>query len=78
MYISTIELQIFDTHIYAFLYAPQNLYGYARISEIDKVRYRRSVRQGKMKWRKIGRLRLLQLRAKKLQLLGAMAGEWQM
>lgn len=78
MNISTIELHIIDTHIYAFLYAPQYLYIYAHISEIDKVRYRRSIRQGKMKWRKIGRLRLLQLRAKKSQLLGAVAGEWQM
>lgn len=49
MNISTIELHIIDTHIYAFLYAPQYLYIYAHISEIDKVRYRRSIRQGKMK-----------------------------
>ena len=37
MYISILEVQIFDTHIHAFLYAPQYLYVYARISELDKV-----------------------------------------
>ena len=37
MYISILELQIFDTHIHAFLYAPQYPYVYAHILEIDKV-----------------------------------------